>query len=361
VASPSEESSISSIGIILGVLALGFVVFRKYFKIGLVRTSSSKGSNRLDISSKHVKKNVKSSHIGIFALAFLTLLLTVPSAFAQETGIPNAASHAQASFDLMEKITDGQTELATLENLVTSNGLNMGVGLTEYADALEQAVYLASSDNPEDWDEAAAILDGSETIIDDVYTQLYAQVDSRQNERFTDFVENAKYSITFILDNVDVSEPVYNELQATLDIFEDGDYGTILAATSESSDAGLTASMIPGFDKASDTGKEYGQGIGIGLGQVPPGIDNLPDEIKERYDIPTDSNLSTESYEDAFEEAAEAAEELAESYEDAFQKVMKMHLKKPLKLQRNLQKVMKMHLKKPLKLQRNLQRNLQKN
>ena len=50
--------------------------------------------------------------------------------------IINLASNANAAFTLMEKITDGQNELATLDDLITSNGLNMGEGLTEYADAL---------------------------------------------------------------------------------------------------------------------------------------------------------------------------------------------------------------------------------
>jgi len=77
--SGENDSIFLTVGIILGVLAVGYVIFRKYFKIGLVRTSGSSGSNRLVKSRKHVKKNVKSSHIGIFALAFLTLLLTVPS------------------------------------------------------------------------------------------------------------------------------------------------------------------------------------------------------------------------------------------------------------------------------------------
>jgi len=225
--------------------------------------------------------------------------------------IINSASNANTVFTLMEKITDGQNELATLDDLITSNGLNMGEGLTEYADALEQAAYLASSDNPEDWDQAAAILYGSEEILDDIYTQLYAQVDSRQNERFTDFVENAIDSISFIVENgagLGISDAVIDELEVTLAILESGDYEEILAATSENSDLGLTASMFtddhPGFGKASDVakgtedelGKAKGKGIGLGdADNLPLGLKKLPPGIKARYDIPTDSNLSTES------------------------------------------------------------------
>jgi len=53
--------------------------------------------------------------------------------------------------------------------------------------------------------------------------------------------------------------------------------------------------MIPGFDKASDTGKENDKGKGIGLGEVPPGIDNLPDKIKAKFGYSTDSNLDSQS------------------------------------------------------------------
>ena len=42
--------------------------------------------------------------------------------------IINSASNANTVFTLMEKITDGQNELATLDDLITSNGLNMGEG-----------------------------------------------------------------------------------------------------------------------------------------------------------------------------------------------------------------------------------------
>ncbi len=308
--SGENDSIFLTVGIILGVLAVGYVIFRKYFKIGLVRTSSSKGSNRLVKSRKHVKKNVKGSHIGIFALAFLTLLLTVPSAFAQVTedhpGIVNSASNANAVYALMEKITDGQDELATLDDLITSNGLNMGTGLTEYADALEQAAYLASSTNPADWDEAADILYGSEEILDDIYTQLYAQVDSRQNERFTDFVDSAITSLTFLVENgenLGLSQVVIGELDTTLTILLNGDTEEILDVTGEHGNLGLVSSIFsddvtnhPGFGKAGVNPNDKaagpdGKGRGLGLGIE----DRLPPGIAARYELNTVSDPSIQS------------------------------------------------------------------
>jgi len=241
---------------------------------------------------------MKGRHIGIFALAFLTLLFTIPSAFAQETGIPNAAGHANAAFNLMDLITNGQTEAATLNQMIANNGLN--VSLDEYAEALDEAAGLVAAG---EYENAEAVLADADEILDDVYTQLYAQVDSRQNERFTDFVENAIDSISFIVnygDNLGISAGVIEELEITLAILEGGDYDEILAATSETSDTGLTALMFPddhpGFGNASPNNNGQGKGLGLGDAKnLPPAFEKLPPGIKARYDISTDSNLSTES------------------------------------------------------------------
>ncbi len=251
--------------------------------------------------------------MGIFALAFLSLLFTMPAAFAQVSGdnpaILNSPSHASALFKLMEKITAGQEELATLDALITSNHLNIGAGLTEYADALDLAAELAASEDPDDWMQAADILDGSEDTLDDVYTQLYAQVDSRQNDRFEEFVEDAEASLTFIVENgrsLGLSDVVVDELEETLVILQSGDQTRILAATSGDSDLSLTTLVFPddhpGFGKASDTGKEHGQGKGLGLGDagnLPPGLQKLPPGIAKKYGISTGSSLGTASFEGA--------------------------------------------------------------
>ena len=291
--SGENDSVFLTVGIILGVLAAGYVLFRKYFKIGLVRTSSSKGSNRSVKSNKHVKMNMKGRHFGIFALAVLPLLLTVPSAFAQVTdenpAIQNSDDNANAAFRLMELITDAESEASALGELITNNGLNMGKGLTEYADALYQAKTLAVAG---EYEEAAALLEDSEGIIDDIYTQLYAQIDSRQNERFEDFVERAEDSISFLIENAEMlqlSSAVVDELQTTYDILTSGDTELILGATGETSDIGLTASMYPGWENASPTAQANENAKGVGLGKVPPGIQNLPNGIKAKFGFSTNN------------------------------------------------------------------------
>ncbi len=318
--SGENDSIFLTVGIILGVLAVGYVIFRKYFKIGLVRTSSSKGSNRLVKSMKHVKKNVKGRHIGIFALALLSLIITMPAAFAQVSGDnpvlqENSNSNSKAVFTLMEKITDGQEEIATLEYLITSNGLNMGVGLEEYADALDQAAALA--EDPTDLEalaEAADILANSEEILDDIYTQLYAQVDSRQDERFTDFVDSAITSLTFLVENgesLGLSQVVIGELDATLTILLNGDTEEILTVTGEDGNLGLVSSVFsgdvtshPGFGKAGVNPNDKaagpdGKGRGLGLGIE----DRLPPGIVARYELNTVSDPSIQSSHGTSEEA----------------------------------------------------------
>jgi len=284
--SGENDSIFLTVGIILGVLALGFVLFRKYFKIGLVRTSSSKGSNRLDISSKHVKKNVKSSHIGIFALAFLTLLLTVPSAFAQETGIPDADSDAQASFDLMEQIIAGQTELANLETLIEDN--NFIVDLSGYADALDEAAGLVATG---DYAAAQLVLDNTEIVHDDIYDQFYEQIEAQQDARFDEYVESAKSSLSFIINNgpaLGLSSAVIDQLATTLAIIEYGTDGEIEAATGGNSQIGITLSVLPN-DLSLPSSFTTGNGLNEELkSKLPPGI-------AKKYGYSTDSNLDSQN------------------------------------------------------------------
>ena len=137
-----------------------------------------------------------SPHLGIFALAFLTLAFTMPSAFAQVSEGNPALDNPNAAFVLMEKITDAEEEAETLDALITSNSLNMGKGLAEYAEVLYQAKELVAD---EQYEAAAQLLDSSENTIDDIYTQLEAQIDHRQDARFTEFVASATNSIETLL------------------------------------------------------------------------------------------------------------------------------------------------------------------
>ena len=291
-----------TVGIILGVLAMGYVVFRKYFKIGLVRTNTSKGSNRPNKLSKRHKKNVKSRHIGIFALAFLPLLFAIPSAFGQvaedNPGIPNAASHANSSFELMDLITNGQNEAATLSSIIENNGLNQSL-LDDYTDALEEAASLAAIS---DYSGAQAALDGADALLVDVYAEIYAEVDSQQNARYDHFVDDAIESINTILDLqeqglISLSDVVIKELQATLDILQSGDTEAILGVTSETSDVGLTFTMHPGLDNASPKAKASDNAKGVGLTDegMPAAFQNLPYKIKAKFGFSTDNNIGAQS------------------------------------------------------------------
>ena len=277
--SGENDSIFLTVGIILGVLAVGYVIFRKYFKIGLVRTSSSNGSNRLVKSKKHVKKNVKGSHIGIFALAFLTLLLTVPSAFADEYD-PDLA------YNLMISISDGRTNLENLEALIEDN--NFTVDLSGYADALDEAAGLVAID---EYAAAQLVLEDAEIAHDDIYNQFYEQIEEQQDARFDEYVETAKSSLNFIIENgpaLGLTQPVIDQLATTLQVLEYGTDDEIDAATGGNSQIGITLSVLPS-DLSLPSSFTTGSGAAEQLkSKLPPGI-------AKKYGYSTDNDLGTES------------------------------------------------------------------
>jgi soluble cytochrome b562 len=310
--SGENDSIFLTVGIIVGVLALGYVVFRKYFKIGLVRTNSSKDSNRSVKSMKHVKKSMKSSHFGIFVLVSLSLLFTVPSAFADvaedNPAIQNSASNSNAAFKLMNLITNGQNEAATLSTVIENNGLNQSL-LDDFTDALDEAAALSAAG---DLEGAQAALDEADALLDDVYDEIYDEVDSQQSTRYDIFVNDAITSLTFLVENgatLGLTDVVIDELKNTLAILEGGDYDEIIAATSETSNTGLTFSMFPGLDNASPTAKDpdegKAQGKGVGLAddiKLHPAFDNLPDKFKQKFGISTEPAPGTLSVDGSGEE-----------------------------------------------------------
>ena len=249
---------------------------------------------------------MKGRHIGIFALVFIFLSVTVPSAFAQVSGdnpgIPNAAVNAQSVFELMDLITSGQTEAATLSQVIENNGLDVNL-LNDYTDALDEAASLAAIG---DYTSAEAALDDADALLDDVYNEIYAEVDSQQNARYDHFVDDAITSLTFLVENgesLGLSNVVINELKDALAIFLNGDAEEILAATGEDSNLGLVSSVFsgdvtshPGFGKADDNPNEKatdpdGKGRGLGLGIE----ERLPPGIAERYGLNSNDDLGTQS------------------------------------------------------------------
>ena len=275
--SGENDSIFLTVGIILGVLAVGYVVFRKYFKIGLVRTSSSKGSNRSVKSRKHVKRNVKGSHIGIFALAFLPLLLTVPSAFAD---------HDPA---LLISISDGLVDLEDLQIVSDGNGFSIedfDVATLQYNQAMAALV------DPDTHETAESLLVLAESTHDGIYDQLYLKIEEQQEVRHDEYVMNAKSSLSFIIENglnLRLSEAVIDQLATTLAILESGTDGEIDAATGQ---IGITLSVLPSnlsLPSSFTTGSGFGEQL---KSKLPPGI-------VKKYGYSTDSDIGTQSFDGA--------------------------------------------------------------
>ena len=278
--SGENDSIFLTVGIILGVLALGFVVFTKYFKIGLVRTNSSKDSNQFVKSMKHVKKNMKSGHLGIFVLVSLSLLLTVPSAFADE----------HDTFSLTVQILDAQADLENLEALTEDNGFTVDWG-DFTAETLDEALVLTASEDLDDWIQSQALLDAAEISHDDIYNQFYEQIEEQQDARFDEYVETAKSSLNFIIENglsLGLTQPVIDQLATTLAII---DYGTdvqIMDATGGNSQIGITLSVLPN-DLSLPSSFTTGNGLNEELkSKLPPGI-------AKKYGYSTDSNLDSQN------------------------------------------------------------------
>jgi len=242
-----------------------------------------------------------SRHFGIFALVSLFIILTVPSAFADvaedNPAIQNSASNSNAAFKLMDLITNGQNEAASLSLVIENNGLNQSL-LDDFTDALNEAAALAAAS---DLEGAQAALDKADALLDDVYDEIYDEVDSQQSVRYDNFVDDAIDSISTILDLqaqglISLSPAVVGELEEHLELFQSGDSNAILGATGETSNIGLTFSMHPGFDNASPNNNGKGKGLGLGdADNLPPGLQKLPKGIKEKYQISTDSDVSTVS------------------------------------------------------------------
>jgi len=235
---------------------------------------------------------MKGRHLGIFALALLPLLLTVPSAFAQVTednlGIPTAISNdAQSVFDLMDLITSGQNEAATLSAIIENNGLNQSL-LDDYTDLLEEAAALAAAGYTDD---ALDALGDADALLNDVYNEIYDEVDSQQSARYDHFVDDAITSLTFLIENgadLGLTSAVIDELIETLAVLEGGDYNEIIAATSETSNTGKLFIIHPGLDNSANADTSQASE------KLPAALENLPDKIKVKFGIST-NNIGTQS------------------------------------------------------------------
>jgi len=268
------------------------------------------------------------SHIGIFALALLPLLLTVPSAFADEYD-------QDLAFNLMLSISDGQTDIANLEALIEDN--NFTVDLNGYADALDEAAGLVAID---EYAEAQLVLDNAEIAHNDIYTEIYEQVDSRQNERFDEFIEEAKTSLNFLINygpDLGLTPPVVDQLASTLKIIESGDKAAIKAATSENSEVALTwtvTSLEKSYEKRD---------------KLEENRDKKLDKIEEQS---TKANEKFEEHEDKIEtnrdkklEKTDDPEKIEKINDKADKKITKLDAKLDKKLTKIEQKIFKIMAK----------------
>ena len=218
------------------------------------------------------------SLVGISALAFLTLLLTVPSAFADD---PDPV----LAFGLMLSISDGQADLENLEALIENNSFTVDWG--DYTlDAFEYAAELADMG---EYAAAQAVLDAAEISHDIIYDQLYEQIDEQQDVRHDEYVMKAKSSLTFLIENgqdLGLTQPTIDQLATTLAVLESGTDGEIDAATGQ---IGITLSVLP-KDLSLPSSFTTGSGIGEQLkSKLPPGI-------AKKYGYSNDSDLTTTSF-----------------------------------------------------------------
>jgi len=222
---------------------------------------------------------MKSSHFGIFVLVSLSLLLTVPSAFADHD--PDLA------YSLLNSITDDQTELENLQTLIEENNFTVD-RIDDYTGALETAIALVADDK---YTEAQVVLEDAEEIHDEIYNQIYLKIEEQQDARFDEYVETAKSSLNFIVENgasLGLTQPVIDQLATTLQVLEYGTDDQIEAATGGNSQIGITLSVLPN-DLSLPSSFTTGSGAAEQLkSKLPPGI-------AKKYGYSTDNDLGTES------------------------------------------------------------------
>jgi len=216
---------------------------------------------------------------GIIALVSLSLLLTVPSAFADHN--PDLA------YSLLNSITDDQTELENLQTLIEENNFTVD-RIDDYTGALEAAIALVADDK---YAEAQVVLQDAEIAHDDIYNQIYEQIEEQQDARFDEYVETAKSSLSFIIENgpaLGLTQPVIDQLATTLQVIEYGTDDEIEAATGGNSQIGITLSVLPN-DLSLPSSFTTGSGAAEELkAKLPPGI-------AKKYGYYTDNDLGTES------------------------------------------------------------------
>jgi len=183
---------------------------------------------------------MKGRHFGIFALALLPILLTVPSAFADH----DPAHDSALEYSLMLSISDAQSDLTNLQAMAENNGFTVEYGDYNIA-TFDEAAGLVDDFQ---YEAAQTLLDDAELSHDYIYDQFYEQIEEQQDVRFDEYVESAKFSLTFLIENgpaLGLTQPTILQLATTLEVLEYGTDSQIKAATGGNSQIGITLSVLP--------------------------------------------------------------------------------------------------------------------
>ena len=137
-------------------------------------------------------------------------------------------------FDIQEEITEIDSEIDGLRDLIESN--DMDVDLTEYDESINLAKQvLANGDIPD----AQAKLALANEIKSDIIDQMNAAAEESQDERVQEFVDNSIAEIESLLEkgeNLGLTKKAINELEETLEVLRNGEIDEILEKTDDDSE-----------------------------------------------------------------------------------------------------------------------------
>jgi len=189
---------------------------------------------------------------------------------------------ADAIFGLTLSITNSETEANNLKNLISDNSLD--TSLNGYDGSINLAKeLLANGDVPS----AQAQLDLANEIIDGLYGEITGDSADINDEQLKAFADNTIADLESMIDaatNLHLSKFVIANLQDILDTLKSGDYNEILDVTGEGANLDLAVLVLPdlvlpppGFEAAGDNPSDLLKGQGLGVGEIPLGIEKKID------------------------------------------------------------------------------------
>jgi len=194
----------------------------------------------------------------------------------------SSSMSADTIFGLTLSITNSETEANNLKNLISDNSLD--INLNDYDGSINLAKeLLANGDVPS----AHAQLDLANEIIDELYGEITAESADIDDEQLKAFADNTIAKLESMIDaatNLHLAKFVIANLQETLDTLKSGDYNEILEITSEGSNLDIAILVLPdqvlpppGFEAAGENPSDSSQGQGLGVGEIPSGIEKKID------------------------------------------------------------------------------------